>query len=59
MTILFFILVCLMSLFFMFGKITASGAFIKFLLVVLCRLGGLFVLLYACYQLGKIWGYIP
>lgn len=59
MTILFFVLVCLMSLFFLFGKLTATSVFIKFVVFVLCRLGGLFVLLYACYQLGKIWGYIP
>ena len=57
MTILFYILVCLMSLFFLFGKLTATRAFIKFVMFVLCRLGGLFVLLYAVYQLAKIWGY--
>jgi hypothetical protein len=59
MTILFYILVCLMSLFLLFGKLTATSAFVKFVMFVLFRPGGLFVLLYACYQLGKIWGYIP
>jgi len=58
MTILFFILVCLMSLFFLFGKLTATSLFLKFVLFVLCRLGGLFVLLYSVYQLAKIWGYV-
>ena len=58
MTILFFILVCLMSLFFIFGKLTASNAFIKLIMFVLCRLGGLFVLLYSVYQLATIWGYV-
>ena len=47
-----------MSLFFLFGKLTATSAFIKFLMFVLCRLGGLFVLLYSVYQLAKIWGYV-
>jgi len=47
-----------MSLFFLFGKLTATSLFLKFVLFVLCRLGGLFVLLYSVYQLAKIWGYV-
>ncbi len=58
MTILFYILVIFLAMFFVFGKLTSTNAFMSVVMFIVARFGGLYLMIYSLYQLAIIWGYV-